>query len=260
MAAGKETRQSSGSSSLGFVELNPWWEVDLGSCKPIHSLEIHKVLDRTERDYLSDFYIFISNHEFGDQSLTEIRGDSSVQRIDVEENVGNIISVNGIKGRYVRIQLKTTNILSLAEVKVYLDIDRSAIPYAKDTSASFNKSEPNTISYGVYTNGTEISAVFIDGNEVPADSYHIENKDFVRNAFLAPNQMNEYLDSVGESNRWYPYVKATLESMKEAPTTVAGKALVLNKNYLSDTVEIGKHTVTLWFDNGMELVVDLDVN
>ena len=43
------------------------------------------------------------------------------------------------------------------------------------------------------------------------------------------------------------------------PSLAYGKALALDQNYLRETLAIGKHTVTMGFANGMELVVDLDV-
>ncbi|NHW36668.1 right-handed parallel beta-helix repeat-containing protein [Paenibacillus aceris] len=143
---------------------------------------------------------------------------------------------------------------------ICLDADNSTIPFVKDTSASLNKSRPNEISYEVYANGSEIVAVFIDGKEVAAGAFKTADKTFVRNAFLATDQKKDFLASVGETNKWYPYVKTAMESLREEPCTVQGKALVLDQTYLCETtIEIGKHIVTMRFANGFDLVVDLDV-
>lgn len=263
LAEGRNVARSSDLSDAGHLEPNPWLEADLGESKPIHSIELRYAQEPAEQDRLTDFYVFISNHELRNKSLTEIWGDPLVNRTEVQEKIGNEPSVikvaDGVKGRYVRLQFKAaTSMPSPEEIKINLNTGGSAIPYLKDTNASFNKSRQEDAAYDIYTRGTEVSSVLLDGNEIAADSYKAVNKKLIRNAFLAPEKISEYLASVGETNKWYPYVKATLASMQEAPATETGKTITLDKHVCA-SLETGKHTVTIRFENGMELAADLDV-
>ena len=140
LASGKSTLQSStfstGASSLavddntngdynsGSVtqtnnEANAWWQVDLESVSEISLIKLYNRTDAfSER--LSNFYIFISDTDLSSRSFTDILSDCTVDYIHVSNEVSNELYIpKEISGRYVRIQLMDTNVLSLAEVQIY---------------------------------------------------------------------------------------------------------------------------------------------
>lgn len=107
------------STTHTLSETQPWWQVDLGSQSVIGSVVIHNRADCCE-DRLSDFYVFVSDTPFADQSLSELIANSSVDSV---YHTGTLTSSSvelalPSQGRYVRVQLTGSNILSLAEVQV----------------------------------------------------------------------------------------------------------------------------------------------
>ena len=96
--------------------LESWLDIDLGTEKDIHSIEVYNRTDCCA-NRLQDSKILISNQPFANDSLAQARSKASFE--------GNLTSadrqtfnVNG-KGRYVRIQQNAVSgYLSLSEVKV----------------------------------------------------------------------------------------------------------------------------------------------
>jgi hypothetical protein len=101
-----------GSVTHTHNELNAWWEVDLGAVTDIGSIEIYNRTDCCS-SRLSDFWVLVSN------SPAPQPGQSAFQ-VYHSDAVGASLSVPvGVSGRYVRIQMNSTGILSLAEVQVW---------------------------------------------------------------------------------------------------------------------------------------------
>ena len=106
------------------LEKSPWWQVDLGASYNIESIVIWNRTDCCD-DRLSDYYVILSEEPFNEAS--------SLEQILNQSGAGGTYKVfynngpNGVsKGitvrypaRYVRIQLKGENYLSLGEVQVF---------------------------------------------------------------------------------------------------------------------------------------------
>ncbi|MBG43242.1 MAG: hypothetical protein CL530_04670 [Aequorivita sp.] len=136
LALGKKTRQSSthefgvsnrandgvteghwgnGSVSHTQGESRPFWEVDLGKKFLVDEVKLYNRTD-SYSDRLNNFNIWVTNRPF-DQTTGRI--------VPFAEEPTNFLpetnkSYTGKKvGRYVRVQLKNSNALTLAEVKVF---------------------------------------------------------------------------------------------------------------------------------------------
>ncbi len=101
-------------------ESQPWWEVDLGASHPIEEVRLWNREDCCA-NRLSKFKITISDTPFTDRKPMSLgkplpgKGITTVQVDSVGRRAA--IPIKG-KGRYVRIQLNGSGILSLAEVEV----------------------------------------------------------------------------------------------------------------------------------------------
>ncbi len=110
---------SDGSVTATNLDLNAWWQVDLGATTTINTVT---VWNRTDccGSRLGDYWVFVSNTPFlstdTPASLAFRAGTFSSHQITAP-NPSTGISV-GIQGRYVRVQLTGTGYLSLAEVQV----------------------------------------------------------------------------------------------------------------------------------------------
>ncbi|MBG6133872.1 glycoside hydrolase family 97 N-terminal domain-containing protein [Longispora fulva] len=98
----------------------PWWRVDLDSVKTLTAIEIYNRTDGYG-SRLSDYWVFVSDTPF-DTSLPPAQqaGQARVWSKHYTTQAGSPTSVPlpaGTKGRYVMIQLNSSGILSLAEVK-----------------------------------------------------------------------------------------------------------------------------------------------
>lgn len=99
-------------------ESQPWWQVDLGVAQDINLVEIFNRTDCcTQR--LNNFYVFISDAPFGSRSMNDLLSDNSITNYYYSGTAPSkvMMPVNA-NGRYVRVQLSSSGILSLAEVKI----------------------------------------------------------------------------------------------------------------------------------------------
>jgi F5/8 type C domain len=101
---------SDNSVSHTNFEFRPWWQVDLGSVKSIGGVV---VFNRTDccSDRLSDFDIFASVDGSTWQWAAGFSG--SLTGVSAE------LDMSAVQGRFVAVQLRGTNYLSLAEVQVF---------------------------------------------------------------------------------------------------------------------------------------------
>ncbi len=124
-----------GSVTLTPQQSQPWWQVDLGTSQSMRHV---RVWNRTDRGCgsaacstrLANFYVFVS-----DVDPRSISNDPNVLKNDprvhtyFHANVGGEVTnfltllpdFQPISGRYVRVQLADTGILSLTEVQVFGD-------------------------------------------------------------------------------------------------------------------------------------------
>ena len=86
----------------------PWWQVDLGATKDIGEVVLYNRTDCCA-DRLSNFEIKVSNDGATWTKVAELAGTAPTRSAH---------PVNAT-GRYVRVQLRGTNVLSLAEVQVF---------------------------------------------------------------------------------------------------------------------------------------------
>ncbi len=101
-------------------EAEPWWEVDLGDYYEIDEI---KYMGRTDccGERLRNAYIMASPTPFNDNSLQVSLAKDDVKYIfsGAEPTPWNTIGMEKFVARYVRIQLRDTNPLSLTEVQVF---------------------------------------------------------------------------------------------------------------------------------------------
>ena len=98
-------------------ETGAWWQVDLGAS---HRIKIVRLWNRTDccADRLSNFYVLVSNTPFTN-NLSSSVGQSGVWHYHYRGKAGVQTDIPVSQaGRYVRIQLASSNYLSLAEVQV----------------------------------------------------------------------------------------------------------------------------------------------
>ncbi|MEM6633241.1 MAG: discoidin domain-containing protein [Bacteroidota bacterium] len=99
-------------------EVNPWWEVDLGSFSQIDQI---RVVNRSGAglDRLSNFYVLVSASSMQGSDLSNLLNDNSIEQFHFPGTAGTeeTFSTNS-GGRYVRIQLGGSGILHMAEVEV----------------------------------------------------------------------------------------------------------------------------------------------
>lgn len=101
---------ANGSVSHTENEVNPWWQVDLGSDRDISGLTIFGRTDACCTQRLSDYtvYVFDSN------------GDTTFSRTYTSfPNPSEAIHVGGVQGKVIRIKSNLTDALSIAEVQVF---------------------------------------------------------------------------------------------------------------------------------------------
>jgi hypothetical protein len=96
-----------------------WWQVDLGSSKSIKSMSIWNRTD-TNAGRTANIYVFVSNTPFTSTDLVRTYTQVGVASYYLSGTVrtpSQIVNINRT-GRYVRIQLASSNNLSLAEVQI----------------------------------------------------------------------------------------------------------------------------------------------
>lgn len=101
-----------------LLDLNAWWEVDLGQVQSIGAIKVWNRAELPER--LSNFYVFVSDVPFTSTSLTTTMNQAGVSGYYTAGNCGFPSELPIYRtGRYVRVQLGGTNYLSIAEVQVF---------------------------------------------------------------------------------------------------------------------------------------------
>ena len=110
-----------GSVTHTNLEDHAWWQVDLGASATINSIVIWNRADGVG-ERLADYWVFVSDRPFlasdVPATLQQRPGIWSIHQT-VAPNPSTKIRTNGIRGRYVRVQLNGPNYLSLAEVQVF---------------------------------------------------------------------------------------------------------------------------------------------
>jgi len=108
-----------GSVTSTNSEASPWWQVDLGASAPITAINIWNRNDCCG-SRLQDFWVFVSDTPFQPGDTVASLQNRSGTYANHQTSPPSPLAVIGAQtqGRYVRVQLNTTQILSLAEVQV----------------------------------------------------------------------------------------------------------------------------------------------
>lgn len=124
------------------AENQPWWQVDLGAQTNIGKIKLFNRRDCCG-ERLSHFYVFVSESDMSGRSLSSLVADPRVWKSFEVAGVGAHYLVAGqSKGRYVRVQNNTSNILHLAEVAVYGARAANASNYELNPAVYGEWSEP----------------------------------------------------------------------------------------------------------------------
>ena len=127
------------------------WQVDLGSIQPISWMCLWNRTDCCA-EYLADFYVFVSDSPFQYTTVSQTLLQPGVGAFYFSGQAGGRTPFAvGRTGRYVRVQLKGTNYVSLAEVQVFTgEVQKLALNQAATSQKS--------------TYGGAVSGRAVDGN------------------------------------------------------------------------------------------------
>ncbi len=105
-------------TQFGTAEQPMWWDVDLINISEISDIHIWNRQDCCS-SRLSDFHIFVSDVPFEGNTLESSLNQAGVGNFFFTGAVGSdaVVPINR-SGRYIRIQLTSTDVLSLAEVEI----------------------------------------------------------------------------------------------------------------------------------------------
>lgn len=98
--------------------VSPWWEVDLGA---VYNIEEINIWNRTDccSDFLSDYYILVSDEPFISGSLSSVLAQPGVIAFQETTTAGTPTVIgSATTGRYVRIQNSNAGFVALGEVEV----------------------------------------------------------------------------------------------------------------------------------------------
>lgn len=108
-----------GSVTHTEMEVDPWWEVDLGDVRSIDHLLLWNRTDCCA-DRLSAYHVFLSETPFTSSNVADLRQAPGVEHHVYSEAPRPTQRIEITRpARYVRVQLDGANYLSLAEVEVY---------------------------------------------------------------------------------------------------------------------------------------------
>ena len=146
-----------------------WWQVDLGA---LYTLQTINVWNRTDccGDRLSNFYVFVSNDPFSSTDLTTTLNQSGVSNYYTAGQGGTptTISINRT-GRYLRVQLAGSGIMSLAEVEAF---GTPAPPPATNVALNKTATQSSTLAYNPPGDASHAVDGNTDGNYFNASVTH----------------------------------------------------------------------------------------
>ena len=110
---------NNGSVSHSQYENQPWLDADLGAVMTLDNIELWNRTDCCS-SRLRDVVILVSDTPMTGRSLAELEADSSVTAFDLPgvHPTTSITEMAGLQGRYVRIQMRGSGYLHVAEVVV----------------------------------------------------------------------------------------------------------------------------------------------
>ncbi|MFM1988984.1 MAG: hypothetical protein RJA99_1941 [Pseudomonadota bacterium] len=110
---------TAGSVTHTGTDPQPWWQVDLGASQAIGAIRVWNRGDCCA-ERLAGFTVLVSDTDPTGRSLAQLMADPRVWRWTQTGPIGRLTTVTApTRGRYVRVALNRTGILSLAEVQVF---------------------------------------------------------------------------------------------------------------------------------------------
>jgi hypothetical protein len=99
-----------------------WWQTDLGSSRPISTIDIiNRFDDAPER--LQNYYVLVSDEPIASNVLSEALAQSGVSAYYVGSEVRGQLAIDVARsGRYVRVQLTGSNYLTLSELRAWSQV------------------------------------------------------------------------------------------------------------------------------------------
>jgi hypothetical protein len=159
-----------GSVTYTNADPNAWWQVDLAGDYPIGNINVWNRTD-SDANQSTNFYVLISDNPFTSTDLATTLNQPGVSAYYTVGAIGipTAQSINRT-GRYVRIQLNTTNYLHLAEVQVLYGpvfpgcgvVDPS-IP-AIGTDLALNKAATQSSDLAGWSTSHVNACLAVDGN------------------------------------------------------------------------------------------------
>lgn len=150
---------SNGSVTHTNLETSPWWQVDLGSSASVSSIIIWNRTDCCGYR-LGDYWVFVSDTPFSTTdtptTLQNRAGTWSSHQTTIPSPTTSI-SLGGVSGRYVRVQLSGADYLSLAEVQVF---GTAGTPSAAVNVAAGKVASQSSLLPG----STAVAGLAVDGN------------------------------------------------------------------------------------------------
>ncbi len=149
-----------GSLTHTNLDVNAWWQVDLGASATVSSIV---VWNRTDccGSRLNDYWVFVSDTPFGaiDTPATlQSRAGTWSSHQTAAPNPSATVTIAEAQGRYVRVQLSGTNYLSLAEVQIFGNFQA-----AQDLAVNRPCTQSSTLVQG-YTDASKAVDGNTDGN------------------------------------------------------------------------------------------------
>ncbi len=179
-------------------DLNPWWQVDLGSIYDISEIKIYNRTDACS-DRLSNYWVFVSKTPMMTNNLDVLRKDSSIFKLKLTNFPNPTISIPvNAKGKYIQIQIEGKQYLSLAEVEIFSKQTTSTPPPTtfgipdlnygmllhlkldgdtRDSSGYNHHGTPFNVQFTTDQNGTTNSACYFRGTsdskiEIPGRDFN----------------------------------------------------------------------------------------
>jgi hypothetical protein len=171
-----------GSVSATNADPAPWWQVDLGASATLSNIVIWNRTDCCAYR-LADYWVFVSDTPFtaSDTPTTlQSRAGTWSSHQTVAPNPSTTISAARVQGRYVRVQLASSNILSIAEVQVFGVLGPPPPTYVISgqiivaaTSAPFSGVSVTLSGYGTTATTTDVSGNYSFSNVMGGGNYTI---------------------------------------------------------------------------------------
>ncbi|OBQ57134.1 carbohydrate-binding protein [Tamlana sp. s12] len=226
---------ANGSVTHTLSTAQPWWQVRLGQDYEIGSIKIWGRTDSCCKARLSNFDVFVYKDN-GDLAYKTTITDAP--------NPSVTINTGGVTGSRVRIKLKDTNALSLAEVQVFSTGSGTIDPTDPETPSPGNASIPSDLMSNcnqwkiTYPDGEEDKTLCGEAN----NEYFYVNSDKNGMVFRAPIRSNNGTTPNSD------YVRSELRERKEDGSsdiywTTSGTHVVYVKQAITHLPIVKSHLV-----------------